>query len=118
MAFNYATPVATPRAAREPAPVAARIVGVGGLVVGQIHALAIETTFGRTQGNDLVIPHSSCSKRHTRILFTNNQFVLVDLGSTNGTYIAGRRITTQVLRDGDRFHVGDAEFQFEMPPKS
>lgn len=114
MAYNYATPVATPSAARVPAPVPARIVGIAGPVVGQIIDLAIETTFGRTRGNDVVLPTGACSKRHARILFTNQQFVLLDLGSTNGVLVNGARITNHTLSDGDRFTIGDAEFRFEL----
>ncbi|MBA2542160.1 MAG: VWA domain-containing protein [Deltaproteobacteria bacterium] len=114
MAYNYATPASTPQAAREPAPVAARVVGIGGPVVGKILALALETTFGRTHGSDMVIPHGSCSRRHTRILFTDDRFVLVDLGSTNGTVVDGQPITSHTLCDGDRFKIGEAEFLFEL----
>lgn len=117
MAYNYATPVATPMAARVAAPIPARLVGIAGPVAGRIIDLAVETTFGRTSGNDVVIGSSALSKRHTRILFTNNAFVLVDLGSTNGTRVNGARITNHTLVDGDLVQLGDAELRFELPPR-
>lgn len=117
LAYNYATPTATPSAARQRPPIAARLVGLSGKVAGDVIDLAHETTFGRTRGNDVVLQSSSVSKRHARVLFTNNAFVVVDLGSSNGTMVNGDRIMNHTLVDGDRIGVGEAEYRFELPPR-
>jgi pSer/pThr/pTyr-binding forkhead associated (FHA) protein/soluble lytic murein transglycosylase-like protein len=46
------------------------------------------------------------SVEHATIHFGDEGFVLTDLGSTNGTYVNGSRITTAVLKDGDRIELG------------
>ncbi|MCC6873056.1 MAG: FHA domain-containing protein [Sandaracinaceae bacterium] len=64
-------------------------------------------TIGRAPGNDLILPHPSVSGRHARISRQpDGNFQIQDLGSTNGTYVNGVRIATQVARPGDRVTVG------------
>lgn len=48
---------------------------------------------GRTPDNDLSIDHPLISRRHARIERTGSHWIVTDLGSTNGTYINGRRVT-------------------------
>lgn len=67
-----------------------------------------EVTIGRVQGNDVVLPKGNVSKRHCRIVHKDGRFVVVDLKSTNGTYVNGRKITSPlVVRAGDKVYVGD-----------
>jgi pilus assembly protein CpaF len=51
-----------------------------------------EITVGRTPSNDLVIPEPGVSSSHARILFTGHEITLIDLESTNGTFVNGNRI--------------------------
>src|SRR5450432_735297 len=51
-----------------------------------------EVTIGRVQGNDIVLPKGNVSKRHARIVLKDGKFIIVDLKSTNGTYVNGRKI--------------------------
>jgi pilus assembly protein CpaF len=77
--------------------------------------LATENTIGRVNGNDFVLPSGSLSKRHTRIVFTNGEYVLVDLGSTNGTYLNGKQVhTATTLHHGDVIGIGNFKFRFEL----
>ena len=46
------------------------------------------------------------SAEHATIHYGDAGFVLTDLGSTNGTFVNGSRITTAVLKDGDRIELG------------
>src|SRR5881275_2720396 len=67
-----------------------------------------EVTIGRVPGNDVVLPKGNVSKRHSRVVRQDGRFFVVDLKSTNGTYLNGRRITTpSVIRPGDKIYVGD-----------
>ncbi len=67
-----------------------------------------EVTIGRVPGNDIVLPKGNVSKRHSRIVLKDNRFIVVDLKSTNGTYVNGRKITSPlVVRDGDKIYIGD-----------
>jgi pilus assembly protein CpaF len=67
-----------------------------------------EVTIGRVPGNDVVLPKGNVSKRHSRIVLKENRFIVVDLKSTNGTYVNGRKITSPlVVKEGDKIYVGD-----------
>jgi pilus assembly protein CpaF len=59
-------------------------------------------------GNDVVLPKGNVSKRHSRIVLKDNRFIVVDLKSTNGTYVNGRKITSPlVVKEGDKIYIGD-----------
>ncbi len=67
-----------------------------------------EITIGRVQGNDIVLPKGNVSKRHARIVLKDSKFIIVDLKSTNGTYVNGRKITSPlVVKDSDKIYIGD-----------
>ena len=67
-----------------------------------------EVTIGRVQGNDIVLPKGNVSKRHSRIVLKDGRFIVVDLKSTNGTYVNGRKITSPlVVKTGDKIYIGD-----------
>src|SRR3989442_5096245 len=67
-----------------------------------------EVTIGRVQGNDIVLPKGNVSKRHARIVLKDGKFIIVDLKSTNGTYVNGRKITSPlVVKGSDKIYIGD-----------
>jgi pilus assembly protein CpaF len=67
-----------------------------------------EVTIGRVQGNDIILPKGNVSKRHSRIVLKDGRFIVVDLKSTNGTYVNGRKITSPlVVKAGDKIYIGD-----------
>src|SRR5262245_54075679 len=67
-----------------------------------------EVTIGRVQGNDIVLPKGNVSKCHARIVLKDGKFIIVDLKSTNGTYVNGRKITSPlVVKDSDKIYIGD-----------
>ncbi|MGO9056649.1 MAG: FHA domain-containing protein [Candidatus Binataceae bacterium] len=67
---------------------------------------------GRSADNDLVVPHQSISRHHATIAMVNGVFRLQDLGSQNGTYVGGQRVSEAPLKDGDLIRLGEAQFQF------
>jgi len=78
---------------------------------------------GRDPENDLVIegPEAAIvSSRHLEIRRTDNTFRLVDLDSTNGTYLDGQRVTEAVLQNHALITIGPGgpEFQFELEAAS
>ena len=78
-----------------------------------------EVTIGRVQGNDIILPKGNVSKRHSRIVLKDGRFIIVDLKSTNGTYVNGRKITSPlVIKSGDKVYIGDFILGLEEGPVS
>ena len=74
------------------------------------------TVLGRSRNCEIFIPDRRASRRHAGIRWDGETSTLRDLGSTNGTLLNGRRITTpQTLRDGDEIAIGSATFTFHDP---
>ena len=67
---------------------------------------------GRAQDCDLVVAHSSVSAHHAELRAAGSGYRLVDLSSTNGTFVNGVRVTSQVLNDGDVVHLGPVGLEF------
>lgn len=83
------------------------VVFTGGMF-GLVHRLRPgETTIGRHPDADLFLRDEGVSRYHARVVCApDGSAELCDLGSTNGTFVNGRRIDRQALRDGDRIQVG------------
>jgi len=71
-----------------------------------------ETRIGRALDNEIVLGHSSVSRHHAAIENNSAGFRLRDLGSQNGTFVAGERVSDAPLKDGDAVRVGEASFIF------
>ncbi len=68
-----------------------------------------EATIGRSSNNDIMIDDPEVSRRHARILRQGIAFQIVDWGSTNGTFVNGRRVTSPTpLQDGDSVELGES----------
>jgi pSer/pThr/pTyr-binding forkhead associated (FHA) protein len=59
------------------------------------------------------VTDTSVSRRHAEIRPSAGGWVIVDLGSTNGTRVNGAPVTERKLDDGDTITVGDAVLRFE-----
>jgi pSer/pThr/pTyr-binding forkhead associated (FHA) protein len=81
------------------------------------HLLENEITcLGRALESDIVILNNRASREHAQIRREGRKVFLEDLGSTNGTFLNGERITGSLqLRDGDQVLVGDVTFTFHDP---
>jgi pSer/pThr/pTyr-binding forkhead associated (FHA) protein len=60
-----------------------------------------ELTIGRNPGNDILIDNVGVSRRHAVIKWTDDHAVIEDLGSANGTFVNGQKITSRQLQDRD-----------------
>ncbi len=71
-------------------------------------------SIGRSSEAAVHLPDTSVSRRHAEIRPAGNGYVIVDLGSTNGTRVNGHRINGEHnLAQGDSISVGDCQLHFE-----
>lgn len=66
-------------------------------------------TIGRSPGAEFIVDAALVSRLHCQLTATADALHVKDLGSTNGTFINGRRIQAAQLNDGDRLAVGRLE---------
>jgi Protein of unknown function (DUF3662)/FHA domain len=70
-------------------------------------------TIGRSRDCEIVIDDPNVSRRHAEIRKTIEGWMVVDLGSTNGVKVNGRRVQEEVLRPGDTITLGLVELGFD-----
>lgn len=76
---------------------------------GKIFSLSQnEIILGRDIDNEIVINDAEISRRHTRLLIQEGGYVVEDLGSTNGTFVNGKKISgPHVLEPGQTIRMGE-----------
>jgi len=70
------------------------------------------SVLGRSRDADVQIEDPNVSRRHADIVQEGSVYWLVDLGSTNGTEVDGKRVSRARLGDGSRFTVGETTLTF------
>uniref|UniRef100_UPI00286BC747 FHA domain-containing protein n=1 Tax=Armatimonas sp. TaxID=1872638 RepID=UPI00286BC747 len=113
-AAPVAQPGVSPYAIAPPAPTSgganvggSRLTVVAGPHSGQSFALQAGLVFGRDPGNSAALPaDTKASRRHAQLVSENGGVALEDLGSTNGTFVNGQRITRVALALGDQIVIG------------
>lgn len=73
-------------------------------------------TVGRAPRADFVVDAGMVSRLHCRLTAGAAELEVVDLKSTNGTFVNGARVARASLRDGDRLGVGRVEFLISRTP--
>jgi pSer/pThr/pTyr-binding forkhead associated (FHA) protein len=88
--------------------------GRGYIVIdGKRNVLAGERmTIGRSRECELVVDDPNVSRRHAEVRRAGDSYVLVDLDSTNGVEVNGKRVKRLDLSDGSRFTIGSTEIVF------
>lgn len=106
---------------------APQLVGLTGAVIGRRYVLIARADvateepsrgfcIGRAPTCDIVIVDPDLSRTHARVTRRGDKFFLRDLGSKNGTRVAGAQIPTGtpvLLRDGDDIELGGCRLRFE-----
>ena len=94
-------------------PVLPRYVlrGVSGAVFGRNIPLLATTSIGRSQECNLQIDDPGLSRIHARVIPTEDGVQLEDLGSSNGTYVNGRRVVRGVAKVGDEIGFDSVRFR-------
>ena len=70
---------------------------------------------GRSEHNDISIPSKFVSRHHTLLVRQGNSTFLMDLHSTNGTFVNARRVSHQVLAHDDVITIGNHRIKFNDP---
>ena len=70
-------------------------------------------TVGRAPRADFILDVALVSRLHCRLIAGDDQLEVVDLKSTNGTYVNDKRIATATLATGDRLRIGRVELSVE-----
>ncbi|MHC4606564.1 MAG: sigma 54-interacting transcriptional regulator [Planctomycetota bacterium] len=76
-------------------------------------AVEEELFVGRDPGNDIPVNDDTASRHHARLQRVDRAHVIVDLGSNNGTFVNGERVTERVLAHGDQVLIGKTLFVYE-----
>lgn len=79
------------------------------------YELGAFSSLGRHPDNTIQVLDRIVSKEHSRVtLGPNGQYILRDVGSLNGTFVNGERISEHTLKSGDQVSMGSTVFRFEQ----
>ena len=90
--------------------------GAGSLVLPTGDRFTLEehvVTIGRRPESNIVLADPNVSRNHAEIRPQGDGFVLIDLGSTNGSKVNGVRVDQRLLTDGDEIMFGNTRMRFE-----
>ena len=106
-------PSSVPRPASRGAIASLNVIG-GGVLRGEQYGITtVLAHVGRGEHNDVVIPEESISDSHAKLQRRDGVWYVIDLGSTNGTYVAGRRIDAEeVLGQAGELRLGGVKLMF------
>ena len=92
-----------------------RLVVLSEGLTGRTHELKAEkVTIGRLEDNSFQIPHPSVSSHHCEIYLKDAEVWVKDLGSTNGSFIAGERISSESpLKSSQILRLGQVDIRLE-----
>jgi len=92
--------------------------GTSGAVAGKSYSLTGSLIVGREADCDIVIEDTMISSRHAKIEVSGQDIRITDLGSTNGTFVNGNRVTETVIKAGDEVCFDRVAFLVESPGTS
>src|SRR2546425_11600319 len=92
-----------------------RLTAIAGRLKGSVFTIEdVPVVIGRETAATLCIADASVSRRHSQIDKEEDQFVIRDLDSLNGTFINDVPVKRRALQHGDRVRIGDSQFLFLM----
>jgi len=91
----------------------ARLTAIAGRLKGSVFTIEdLPVVIGRETAATLCIADASVSRRHSQIDKEEDEFVIRDLDSLNGTFINDVPVKRRALQHGDRVRIGDSQFLF------
>src|SRR5688572_383679 len=92
-----------------------RLTAIAGRLKGSVFTIEdLPVVIGRETNATLCIADASVSRRHSQIDKEEDEFVILDLDSLNGTFINDVPVKRRKLQHGDRVRIGDSQFLFLM----
>ncbi len=82
---------------------------------GRVYEVAQAAILGRLDTSDIPVKDGKASREHAKIYKQGEQFAIVDLNSSNGTFVNGEKITKRILKSGDEIAIGTVRLVFELP---
>ncbi|HTE20736.1 MAG TPA: FHA domain-containing protein, partial [Armatimonadota bacterium] len=92
-----------------------RLVGMAGTYMGHVFPLGGSVVIGREATNPVPLDRdTTTSRRHAQLTADGGAYRIQDLGSANGTFVNGAKVTEAVLAPGDEVSIGGTRFRFEV----
>ncbi|MEO7954601.1 MAG: FHA domain-containing protein [Polaromonas sp.] len=88
------------------------IVSLDGVVIKEVQLSKDRTSLGRRPYNDIVIDNLAVSGEHAVLQMSGSEIYVEDLNSTNGTYVNGKTVKKQLLKNGDFVEIGKYSIQY------
>lgn len=109
---HYAEPAPyEPEPEPEPEPLMMYVT----LLNGDVFALDKDTCIvGRSRTCDVIIPSAKVSRQHASVVHANGEWFMEDLGSANGVWREGEKITRSKIESGDVFSISEETLTFEL----
>ncbi len=93
-----------------------KLKGITSPVAGKSFVIKDKTIMGRDARCEIEISSSMVSRNHAELFFRGNVLMIRDLGSTNGTYVNGVRISKEMsLQNGDEVKLDEVSFEVVGP---
>ena len=89
----------------------AKLLAVGGDVKATEIVLKLPTVIGRGRDATLTLPHPLVSRKHCELFESDEQLMVRDLGSLNGTYVGNQRVTEAVVPSGELLTIATVNFR-------
>jgi len=91
------------------------LIGVSNDVIGQQFILRkSKTEIGRRPNSDIVLSESSVSSMHAQIIADGDGWKVLNLLSSNGTFVNGKKVVQQPIVEGDMIGFAGSEFVFSL----
>ena len=94
------------------------LVSSGGARIGEVPMNRARLVLGRDQTCDISLNSSFISRYQSLFMETSKGWVLIDLNSTNGCFVNGRRVSEHRLADGDLISIGHHQIRFVVATRS
>ncbi|MDX1655721.1 MAG: FHA domain-containing protein [Candidatus Competibacteraceae bacterium] len=91
-----------------------RLRGVSGTTFGKVFPLRATTTLGRQGDCQVVVEDDGVSRHHARVEVEGDRVRVVDLNSSNGTFVNGQRVLKGELKPGDELALDNVRFLLEL----